>query len=144
MWCPLCAAEYRPGFTQCADCLVDLVAEQPDQRIGGINGDEGEWSEWQSYSESPERVCAAVLATLENNNWRVRAQLPSHRALNAEKAPHEIALHVMDAPDGGSLLSIAMRPRKPPSIRYWENERRACEHGVRKFRRALDRALGVS
>ena len=25
MICPNCGAEYRPGFTECADCLVDLV-----------------------------------------------------------------------------------------------------------------------
>jgi len=23
--CPNCGAEYQPGFTECADCLVDLV-----------------------------------------------------------------------------------------------------------------------
>ena len=27
MFCPECRAEYRPGFTHCADCDVDLVAE---------------------------------------------------------------------------------------------------------------------
>jgi hypothetical protein len=26
MFCPNCRAEYRPGFTKCADCGVDLVA----------------------------------------------------------------------------------------------------------------------
>jgi hypothetical protein len=29
MICPKCGAEYRPGFTQCADCEVDLVAAPP-------------------------------------------------------------------------------------------------------------------
>lgn len=28
MICPQCKAEYRPGFTRCADCDVDLVWEQ--------------------------------------------------------------------------------------------------------------------
>jgi hypothetical protein len=27
MFCPECRAEYRPGFTRCADCDVDLVQE---------------------------------------------------------------------------------------------------------------------
>jgi hypothetical protein len=27
MFCPQCKAEYRPGFTRCADCDVDLVYE---------------------------------------------------------------------------------------------------------------------
>jgi len=30
MICPECKAEYRPGFTRCADCDVELVWEQPD------------------------------------------------------------------------------------------------------------------
>ncbi len=30
MFCPICHAEYRQGFTQCADCGVDLVHSLPD------------------------------------------------------------------------------------------------------------------
>lgn len=33
MFCPLCKAEYRPGFTRCADCDVDLVRELPKTAI---------------------------------------------------------------------------------------------------------------
>src|SRR3974390_450706 len=29
MFCPECAVEYRPGFTHCTDCDVDLVSELP-------------------------------------------------------------------------------------------------------------------
>ena len=29
MFCPKCRAEYRPGFTECADCGVPLVWELP-------------------------------------------------------------------------------------------------------------------
>lgn len=29
MFCPECRAEYRPGFTHCTDCDVDLVTELP-------------------------------------------------------------------------------------------------------------------
>src|SRR5260370_38410207 len=31
MFCPECRAEYRPGFTRCSDCAVDLVHEIPEQ-----------------------------------------------------------------------------------------------------------------
>jgi hypothetical protein len=30
MFCPKCRAEYRPGFTHCTDCDVDLVTELPN------------------------------------------------------------------------------------------------------------------
>jgi hypothetical protein len=29
MFCPQCNAEYRPGFTRCSDCDVDLVQDPP-------------------------------------------------------------------------------------------------------------------
>ena len=31
MFCPLCRAEYRPGFTHCSDCRVALVTELPER-----------------------------------------------------------------------------------------------------------------
>ena len=34
MFCPECRAEYRPGFSQCADCDVDLVQELPMELSG--------------------------------------------------------------------------------------------------------------
>ena len=35
MVCPQCNAEYRPGFTHCADCDVDLVNEPPQYALAG-------------------------------------------------------------------------------------------------------------
>ena len=37
-WCPKCGAEYREGFTRCADCGVALVAERPE----GLPAEEGD------------------------------------------------------------------------------------------------------
>lgn len=31
-WCPKCRSEYRKGFTVCADCGTELVAEEPAQK----------------------------------------------------------------------------------------------------------------
>jgi hypothetical protein len=38
MFCPECRAEYRPGFTRCSDCDVDLVHElpEPDTAIDAV------------------------------------------------------------------------------------------------------------
>lgn len=33
MFCPLCKAEYREGFTHCVDCDVDLVNELPPDAL---------------------------------------------------------------------------------------------------------------
>jgi hypothetical protein len=33
MFCPICKAEYRQGFTRCADCDVELVCELPAAAI---------------------------------------------------------------------------------------------------------------
>ena len=35
MVCPQCNAEYRPGFTRCADCGVDLVNDPPEYALAG-------------------------------------------------------------------------------------------------------------
>jgi hypothetical protein len=32
MYCPACGDEFRPGFTRCGRCNVDLVVEQPAAR----------------------------------------------------------------------------------------------------------------
>lgn len=44
MICPRCKAEYRPGFTRCADCDVDLVWELPKHAIEmRQTGEDGEY-----------------------------------------------------------------------------------------------------
>jgi hypothetical protein len=35
MFCPQCNAEYRPGFTRCADCDVELVNDPPHFALAG-------------------------------------------------------------------------------------------------------------
>ena len=39
MYCPLCAAEYRPGFTVCSDCQVDLVPERAQETLSDAASD---------------------------------------------------------------------------------------------------------
>ncbi len=35
LYCPQCGVEYRPGFTECADCLVPLTADDPARKQAG-------------------------------------------------------------------------------------------------------------
>jgi hypothetical protein len=37
MFCPQCNAEYRPGFTRCSDCGVDLVQDPPHFALAGAS-----------------------------------------------------------------------------------------------------------
>jgi hypothetical protein len=57
MFCPLCKAEYRPGFTHCADCDVDLVWELPKDAIElwrrGESGEYGIGAEPGDPNEDP-------------------------------------------------------------------------------------------
>lgn len=39
MFCPLCKAEYREGFTRCADCDVDLAPSLPSSAAGAPEED---------------------------------------------------------------------------------------------------------
>jgi hypothetical protein len=47
MFCPQCQAEYRQGFTRCADCDVDLV-HQLDPRQGGAQLGAGGLDDYQT------------------------------------------------------------------------------------------------
>jgi hypothetical protein len=42
MFCPVCKAEYRLGFTHCSDCDVDLVEHLDPERPGARRGDNAE------------------------------------------------------------------------------------------------------
>jgi len=41
MFCPQCHVEYRPGFTRCSDCDVDLVHELPRARRDSFESRQG-------------------------------------------------------------------------------------------------------
>lgn len=41
MFCPQCRVEYRPGFTHCTDCDVDLVHELPLARAKSFASNQG-------------------------------------------------------------------------------------------------------
>jgi hypothetical protein len=78
MFCPECKAEYRPGFTRCADCDVDLVWELPksaielrrigesgEYRVAGEPGDPNEDPFCSFWKGDDPRVHAELCGVLE-------------------------------------------------------------------------------
>jgi hypothetical protein len=47
MFCPKCKAQYRPGFSRCADCGIDLVDALPGASAGDVQ---------QSHLDSPRTI----------------------------------------------------------------------------------------
>src|SRR5256885_8989769 len=64
MFCPQCKAEYRPGFSRCSDCEVDLVERARESCPSGIAPSQAQRKRvWLSYEqESCVYVCAGLRA----------------------------------------------------------------------------------
>lgn len=76
MFCPQCKAEYRPGFTRCADCDVDLVWELPPNGLAvrerGEPGDPNEDPFCSFWKGEDPRVHAELCSVLDE------AGIPHH------------------------------------------------------------------
>ena len=79
MYCPQCKAEYRQGFTRCADCEVELVHEPPPAAHGfGTAGETGSHGE-----DSDDPFCSFW----RGDDPRIHAELCE--LLNEEGIPHK-------------------------------------------------------
>jgi hypothetical protein len=79
MYCPQCKAEYRQGFTRCADCDVELVHGPPPAAHGlGTIGEEGSHAE-----DSEDPFCSFW----RGDDPRIHAELCE--LLNEEGIPHK-------------------------------------------------------
>jgi hypothetical protein len=76
MFCPLCKAEYRQGFTRCSDCDVDLVWELPqaaiELRAAETPGDPNEDPFCSFWKGEDPRVHAELCSVLDE------ASIPHH------------------------------------------------------------------
>jgi len=79
MYCPQCKAEYRQGFTRCADCDVELVHEPPPVAHG--MGDTGEAGLHAEDSEDP------FCSFWRGDDPRIHAELCE--LLTVEGIPHK-------------------------------------------------------
>jgi len=75
MFCPECKSEYRPGFTRCADCDVDLVANLPEAKPessdrSNLEGDRSDLQEISNLQEiwtgDDQQSCVATCLTLKD------------------------------------------------------------------------------
>jgi hypothetical protein len=69
MFCPAGKAEYRPGFTRCADCDVDLVANLPEAKPGSIdrsNLEGGRSGLQEVWSGDDQESCVDTCLTLKD------------------------------------------------------------------------------
>lgn len=62
MFCPECKAEYRAGFTRCADCDVDLVANLPEAKP--VNSDLSNLQE--VWAGDDQQSCVATCLRLKD------------------------------------------------------------------------------
>ena len=72
MFCPLCVAEFREGFTQCSDCRVPLVPSQNEANAARVRL-------WQGDRQTQlDRILAVLDA----------AQIRSHYKEIVNSTPH--------------------------------------------------------
>jgi hypothetical protein len=60
MFCPNCKVEYRPSFTRCSDCELDLVDVLPEE---GSSSDEGLTMLWECANQTE---CVGVCQELRS------------------------------------------------------------------------------
>jgi len=74
MYCPLCGAEYRPGFTVCSDCQVALVPGPPRAASANpfIDDNSDEKSFALLWSGNDARIHAEICEALESQKIPAR------------------------------------------------------------------------
>jgi hypothetical protein len=88
MFCPECKAEYREGYSRCADCEVDLVAALPQEP------EYGEHDAFVSlWSGGPGHMMAQIRKTLDDARIPFRVIEYKDTLFNVNyRAPYEIAV----------------------------------------------------
>jgi hypothetical protein len=95
MFCPECDAEYRPGFTRCADCDVDLVANLPEAKPENSNRSNlsGDRSNLQEvWTGDDQESCVATCLTLKDAGIPYQVTQRQTPLLQAAEAYFKIAV----------------------------------------------------
>ncbi|HMD38438.1 MAG TPA: hypothetical protein VKH15_04105 [Candidatus Acidoferrum sp.] len=97
MFCPQCKAEYRQGFTRCADCDLELVDDLPSQAIAAPTPVDPEVSDEDPFcsfwkGEDP-RIHAELCGLLAQQNIPYKTFRRSDHLFNiSTKALFEIGI----------------------------------------------------
>ncbi len=117
MICPECKAEYRDGFTRCADCGVNLVVAsavdtEPDQQ----RAHEPAVVVWRgqdpvSFSTVTSALQSASIPFLEFHNRDLTASLSRPMALSYYGVGHsEVRVYPPDLAAAQEIVEAALRP----------------------------------
>ena len=88
MFCPECKAEYRPGFTRCADCDVDLVANFPE-----ANPESSNRSNLQEvWAGDDQQSCVATCLRLKDAGIPYEVAQRKNQFLKADERHFKIAV----------------------------------------------------
>jgi len=111
MFCPECKAEYRPGFTHCSDCDVDLVEELPGEES---SSDEALTWLWECDDQSE---CVGVCSDLKKANIPYKVdQIPYDRTARMGVQWHyRILISPSDLDRAKDVLGIDAPQRTIPS-----------------------------
>jgi hypothetical protein len=91
MFCPSCGVEYRPGFTHCNDCDVDLVEELPAEEEEAAEGEGGEESLELLWRGTQGGVFNEITAALDEAGLRYnREKLDARLTFSSGYAPLDI------------------------------------------------------
>jgi hypothetical protein len=157
MYCPVCGAEYRPGFTVCSDCQVALVSDPPGGVSDHPSSDNASFA--LLWSGSDARIHAEICEALGRQKIPARTlgsedhlfnlstrpafevYVPADRVNSAREALKQVAdLEESEKPSESGILEIPAEDGAPEESAYDQEEE---ERGDRINRDPLDATVEV-
>lgn len=111
MYCPNCGVEYRPGFTHCNDCDVDLVEKLPadEEELAEAEGEGGEGSLELLWRGTQGGVFNEITAALDEAGLRYnRENLDARLTFSSGYAPLDIWVPVEELEAARKVLDETM------------------------------------
>jgi hypothetical protein len=136
MFCPRCKAEYRPGFTRCSDCGLDLVSDLPDADADAIiqNTHDDFREAWAGDNQD---TCVFFCLALkeagisyhvdQNRNAVLNSNNSGKFTISVPPESYDEAKKVIDGDVSDSDVELPAQDDKPPrdlddEHRDWKNE----------------------